>query len=73
MTWEVPDLICDKRLRPMVPILIEAMERHAICSLRGKIRTRSLEMSVARSTRRLRGVRLGAIASGLASHRDSAR
>src|SRR5262245_48602129 len=26
--WEASDRICGKRLRPLVPILIEAMERH---------------------------------------------
>ena len=26
--WEASDRLCGKRLRPLVPVLIEAMERH---------------------------------------------
>jgi hypothetical protein len=26
--WEASDRICGKRLRPLVPVLVEAMERH---------------------------------------------
>ena len=26
--WEASDRVCGKRLRPLVPILVEAMERH---------------------------------------------
>ena len=28
VVWEASDRICGKRLRPLVPILLEAMERH---------------------------------------------
>ena len=32
VVWEASDRICGKRLRPLLPILIEAMERTATCS-----------------------------------------
>ena len=28
LLWEASDRLCGKRLRPLVPILLEAMERH---------------------------------------------
>ena len=28
LVWEASDRICGKRLRPLLPILVEAMERH---------------------------------------------
>ncbi len=30
VVWEASDRVCGKRLRPLVPILIEAMERHGL-------------------------------------------
>src|ERR1700737_1409746 len=32
--WEASDRICGKRLRPLLPILVEAMERHGHSQLR---------------------------------------
>ena len=37
--WEASDRICGKRLRPLVPILIEAMERHGHLHLAPEVRT----------------------------------
>jgi hypothetical protein len=31
--WETADRICGKRLRVLIPVLIEAMERHGLSSL----------------------------------------
>jgi hypothetical protein len=28
MLWEASDRICGKRLKPLIPTLVEAMERH---------------------------------------------
>ena len=28
VTWEASDRVCGKRLRPLMPVLVEAMERH---------------------------------------------
>jgi hypothetical protein len=55
--WEVSDRICGKRLKPLVPILIEAMERHGHLDLAPLIRTRLLAMSAATIDRVLREVR----------------
>jgi hypothetical protein len=28
LVWEASDRVCGKRLRPLIPILVESMERH---------------------------------------------
>ena len=43
--WEASDRICGKRLRPLLPILLEAMERHGHLHLVPEVRTRLLAMS----------------------------
>ena len=55
--WEASDRICGKRLRPLVPILIEAMERHGHLHLAPEVRTGLLGMSAATIDRALRDVR----------------
>src|SRR6266404_5932170 len=50
--WEASDRLCGKRLRPLVPVLIEAMERHG--HLRPSVRRLLLSMSAATIDRRLR-------------------
>ena len=55
--WETSDRICGKRLRPLVPILIEAMERHGHLRLAPEVRTGLLGMSAATIDRVLRDVR----------------
>lgn len=40
--WEASDRICGKRLKALVPILVEAMERHGHVQLAPEIRTRLL-------------------------------
>jgi hypothetical protein len=52
--WEASDRICGKRLRPLVPILAEAMERHGHLQLAPEIRTGLLTMSAATIDRVLR-------------------
>ena len=37
--WEASDRICGKRLKPLVLILVEAMERHGHCSSRRRCGT----------------------------------
>ncbi len=37
--WEASDRICGKRLRPLVPILVEAIERHGHVQLAPEVRT----------------------------------
>jgi hypothetical protein len=55
--WEASDRICGKRLRPLVPILIEAMERHGHLHLAPEVRSGLLGMSAATIDRALRDVR----------------
>ena len=55
--WEASDRICGKRLRPMMPILLEAMERHGHLCPASEIRAGLLAMSAATIDRSLREVR----------------
>jgi len=55
--WEASDRICGKRLKPLVPLLVEAMERHKHLQLAPDIRARLLAMSAATIDRALRTVR----------------
>ncbi len=45
--WEASDRVCGKRLRPLVPILIEAMERHGHLQLVPEVRAGLEAMSAA--------------------------
>jgi hypothetical protein len=55
--WEASDRVCGKRLRPLVPILVEAMERHGHLQLALEVRTSLLAMSAATIDRALCEVR----------------
>src|SRR6202158_4363427 len=66
--WEASDRICGKRLRPLLPILVEAMERHGHLQLVPEVRTRFLAMSAATIDRALRDIRQRA---GTATRRRS--
>ena len=55
--WEASDRVCGKRLHPLMPILIEAMERHGHLQLAPEVRTGLLAMSAATIDRALRVVR----------------
>ena len=52
--WEASDRICGKRLRPMLPVLIESMERHGHLQLAPEVRVGLLAMSAATIDRALR-------------------
>jgi hypothetical protein len=69
VVWEASDRICGKRLRPLLPILVEAMERHGHLQLAPEVRTRLLAMSAATIDRGLREIRQQA---GTAARRRSA-
>ncbi len=45
--WEAADRICGKRLRVLIPVLIEAMERHGHLQLDPVVRSRLLDISAA--------------------------
>src|SRR5271169_5019262 len=55
--WEASDRICGKRLRPLVPVMVEAMERHGHLRLAPEVRISLLAMSAATIDRALRDVR----------------
>src|SRR6266481_7697218 len=55
--WEASDRICSTRLRPLVPVLVEAMERHGHLQLAPEVRISLLAMSAATIDRALRDVR----------------
>src|SRR5438552_483105 len=69
VVWKASDRICGKRLRPLVPILLEAMERHGHFKLVPVVRARLLTMSAATIDRALRVIRRQA---GTATRRRSA-
>ena len=52
--WEAADRICGKRLRELIPVLIEAMERHGHLRLDPVVRSRLLDVSAATIDRLLR-------------------
>ena len=52
--WEASDRVCGKRLRPLVPILIEAMERHGHIDLAPEVRAGLISMSAATIDRALK-------------------
>jgi hypothetical protein len=59
VVWEASDRICSKRLKPLIPILIEAMERHGHLHLAPAVRERLLAVSAATIDRLLTGPRVG--------------
>jgi hypothetical protein len=58
--WEASDRVCGKRLRPLLPVLVEAMERHGHLQLAPEVRIGVLAMSAATIDRLLREVKAGA-------------
>jgi hypothetical protein len=55
--WEASDRVCGKRLKPLVPMLVEAMERHGHLQLAPVVRDGLLAMSAATMDRILGEVR----------------
>src|SRR5208337_4726833 len=56
--WEASDTICGKRLKPLIPTLVEAMERHGPLQLVPEVRAGLLSISPATIDRALREVRV---------------
>jgi hypothetical protein len=52
--WEAADRICGKRLRVLIPVLLEALERHGHLRLDRVVRSRLLDISAATIDRLLR-------------------
>ena len=59
--WEAADRICGKRLKPLLPLLIPAMERHGRLALDEAVRSRLLRISAASIDRVLAPVRTVAL------------
>jgi hypothetical protein len=59
VVWEASDRICGKRLRPLVPLLVEAMERHGHLQLDSEVRRQLLAMSAATIDRALQEAKAG--------------
>jgi hypothetical protein len=57
VVWEASDRICGKRLRPLMPTLVEAMQRHGHVQLAPQVRTGLLAMSAATMERALQKVK----------------
>ena len=51
--WEAGDRICGKRLKPLIPVLITAMERHGHLDLDALVKARLLQISAATIDRSL--------------------
>jgi hypothetical protein len=57
LLWEAADRVCSKRLKALLPVLIDAMERHGHINLAPEIREKLLTMSAATIDRGLRRIR----------------
>jgi hypothetical protein len=55
--WEASDRICGKRLKAIIPELLDAMERHGHLSLDPEVRSRVLQVSAATIDRLLKPIR----------------
>jgi hypothetical protein len=55
--WEAGDRICGKRLKPLIPVLITAMERHGHLNLDALVKARLLQISAATIDRSLSDAR----------------
>lgn len=53
MLWEAADRVCGKRLKALIPTLVDAMERHGHLDLDPVIRTKILQVSAATIDRAL--------------------
>ena len=58
MLWEASDRVCGKRLRPLLPILLEAIERHGHMQPAADVKASLLAMSAATIDRALEAVRV---------------
>lgn len=62
--WEASDRICGKRMKPLIPLLIPAMERHGHLALDEDVRVRLLAISAATIDRVLAPVRASGSGGG---------
>jgi hypothetical protein len=57
VVWEASDRVCSKRLKPLVPVLLPALERHGRLAIGAEVRRLLLEISPASMDRLLSEVR----------------
>jgi hypothetical protein len=57
LLWEAGDRVCGKRLKALMPILLDSMERHGHIELAPEIRSKLLSMSAATIDRALQPIR----------------
>ena len=55
--WEESDRMCGRRLKPLLPTLVDSMERHGHVALADEVRDGLLAMSAATIDRSLRSIR----------------
>lgn len=55
--WEASDRICGKRLKPLIPLLVPAMERHGHLALDDEVRRRLMAISASTIDRLLAPIR----------------
>jgi hypothetical protein len=58
MLWEAADRVCGKRLKALIPVLVDAMERHGHLDMDPIIRSKVLQVSAATIDRMLACARL---------------
>ena len=58
MLWEAADRVCGKRLKALIPVLVDAMERHGHLDMDPMIRGKVLQVSAATIDRMLAAARL---------------
>ena len=56
--WEAADRVCGKRLKALIPTLVDAMERHGHLDLDSVVRSRIMQISAATIDRLLAAARL---------------
>ena len=56
MLWEAGDRVCGKRLEALLPVLIDAMERHGHLELDPVVKAKLLQVSAATIDRALAGL-----------------
>ena len=56
--WEAADRVCGKRLKALIPVLVDAMERHGHLDMDPMIRSKVLQVSAATIDRMLAAARL---------------
>ena len=61
--WEASDRVCGKRLKSLLPVLVEALERHGHLQLESSIRAQVLTASAATIDRLLKPARVQVCAS----------